>query len=169
VSEKRPGVDVLLAVFEGVREEDVEEVERLLKGVDIKKLALLLRELSDNADAILSLIEVAKMLKETGTMAALKGLLEVSDETFNAVARAEVMRALGNLMMLVYMLSLFDNFTLMRAAETTPKCVDVAVREASRVERGLGLLELLSIMRSPEVATALRAFTSFMKCVRGKS
>ncbi len=33
MSEKRPGVDVLLAVFEGVREEDVEEVERLLKGV----------------------------------------------------------------------------------------------------------------------------------------
>ena len=38
------------------------------------------------------------------------------------------------------------------------------VREASRVERGLGLPELLSIMRSPEVETALRAFTSFMKC-----
>jgi uncharacterized protein YjgD (DUF1641 family) len=168
VAEGKPRVDVLLAMFEGVREEDVEEIERVLKSVDLKKLALLMKELSDNADAILSLIEVAKMLKETGTTAALTGLLEVSDETFNAIARAEVMKAVGNLMMLVYMLSMFDNFMLMRVAETTPKCVDVAVKEASKVERGLGLLELLSIMRSPEMAAALKAFTSIVRCMRGK-
>jgi uncharacterized protein YjgD (DUF1641 family) len=126
-----------------------------------------MKELSDNADAILSLIEVAKTLKETGTTAALTGLLEVSDETFNVIARAEVMKDVGNLMMLVYMLSMFDNFMLVRAAETTPKCVDVAVKEASKVERGLGLLELLSIMRSPEMAAALKAFTSIVRCMRG--
>jgi uncharacterized protein YjgD (DUF1641 family) len=168
VAEGKPRVDVLLAMFEGVREEDVEEIERVLKSVDLKKLAILMKELSDNADAILSLIEVAKMLKETGTTAALTGLLEVSDETFNAIARAEVMKAVGNLIMPVYMLSMFDNFMLMRAAETTPKCVDVAVKKASKVERGLGLLELLSIMRSPEMAAALKAFTPIVRCMRGK-
>ena len=167
--EEKPRVDALLAMFEGVREEDIEEMEKVLKSVDLKKLALLLKELSDNADAILSLIEIAKMLRETGTTAALTGLLEVSDETFNAMARAEVMRAVGNLMMLIYMLSSFDNFMLMRAAESTPRCVDVAVREASKVEGGLGLLELLRVMRSPEMATALKAFTSLMKCLRGRS
>ena len=130
--EEKPRVDALLAMFEGVREEDIEEMEKVLKSVDLKKLALLLKELSDNADAILSLIEIAKMLRETGTTAALTGLLEVSDETFNAMARAEVMRAVGNLMMLIYMLSMFDNFMLMRAAESTPRCVDVAVKEASK-------------------------------------
>jgi Uncharacterized conserved protein len=166
--EEKPRVDALLAMFEGVREEDIEEMEKVLKSVDLKKLALLLKELSDNADAILSLIEIAKMLRETGTTAALTGLLEVSDETFNAMARAEVMKAVGNLMMLIYMLSSFDNFMLMRAAESTPRCVDVAVREASKVEGGLGLLELLRVMRSPEMATALKAFTSLMKCLRGK-
>ena len=103
------------------------------------------------------------------TTAALTGLLEVSDETFNAMARAEVMKAVGNLMMLIYMLSSFDNFMLMRAAESTPRCVDVAVREASKVEGGLGLLELLRVMRSPEMATALKAFTSLMKCLRSRS
>jgi uncharacterized protein YjgD (DUF1641 family) len=97
-----------------------------------------MKELSDNADAILSLIEVAKMLKETGTTAALTGLLEVSDETFNAIARAEVMKAVGNLIMPVYMLSMFDNFMLMRAAETTPKCVDVAVKKLLRLKEGWG-------------------------------
>ena len=167
--EEKPRVDALLAMFEGVREEDIEEMEKVLKSVDLKKLALLLKELSDNADAILSLIEIAKMLRETGTTAALTGLLEVSDETFNAMARAEVMRAVGNLMMLIYMLSMFDNFMLMRAAESTPRCVDVAVKEASKVEGGLGLLELLRVMRSPEMATALKAFTSLMKCLRGRS
>jgi uncharacterized protein YjgD (DUF1641 family) len=166
--EEKLRVDALLAMFEGVREEDIEEMEKVLKSVDLKKLALLLKELSDNADAILSLIEIAKMLRETGTTAALTGLLEVSDETFNAMARAEVMKAVGNLMMLIYMLSSFDNFMLMRAAESTPRCVDVAVREASKVEGGLGLLELLRVMRSPEMATALKAFTSLMKCLRGK-
>jgi uncharacterized protein YjgD (DUF1641 family) len=167
--EEKPRVDALLAMFEGVREEDIEEMEKVLKSVDLKKLALLLKELSDNADAILSLIEIAKMLRETGTTAALTGLLEVSDETFNAMARAEVMKAVGNLMMLIYMLSMFDNFMLMRAAESTPRCVDVAVKEASKVEGGLGLLELLRVMRSPEMATALKAFTSLMKCLRGRS
>jgi len=167
--EEKPRVDALLAMFEGVREEDIEEMEKVLKSVDLKKLALLLKELSDNADAILSLIEIAKMLRETGTTAALTGLLEVSDETFNAMARAEVMKAVGNLMMLIYMLSSFDNFMLMRAAESTPRCVDVAVREASKVEGGLGLLELLRVMRSPEMATALKAFTSLMKCLRSRS
>ncbi len=58
----KPRVDVLLAMFGGVREEDVEEIERVLKSVDLKKLAILMKELSDNADAILGLIEVAKML-----------------------------------------------------------------------------------------------------------
>jgi len=167
--EEKPRVDALLAMFEGVREEDIEEMEKVLKSVDLKKLALLLKELSDNADAILSLIEIAKMLRETGTTAALTGLLEVSDETFNAMARAEVMKAVGNLMMLIYMLSSFDNFMLMRAAESTPRCVDVAVKEASKVEGGLGLLELLRVMRSPEMATALKAFTSLMKCLRSRS
>lgn len=159
--------DVLLAMFESMREEDVEEVESLLKGVDVKKLAVLLKELSDNADTILSFIELAKMLKETGILAALSGLLETSDETFNATARAEVMKALGNMMMLVYMLSLFDNFMLMKAAETTPKCVDVAVKEASKVNKGMGILELLNTMRSPEMAAALKAFIAMMKCMRG--
>ncbi len=54
----KPRVDVLLAMFEGVREEDVEEIERVLKSVNLKKLAILMKELSDNADAILSRSEV---------------------------------------------------------------------------------------------------------------
>lgn len=168
MSEGKPRWEALLAMFETVKEEDVEEIEKLLRGVDVKKLALLLRELSENADAILSLIELAKMLKDTGAIAAISGLLEVSDETFNATARAEFMKAVGNLMMLVYMLSLFDNFTLMRAAEITPKCIEVATREASKVDRGLGLLELLNLMRSPEMAAALKGFIAMMKCMRGK-
>ena len=168
MSEGRPRWDALLAMFETVREEDIEEIEGILRGVDVKKLALLLRELSDNADAILALVELAKKLKESGTTAALSSLLEISDETFNAMARAEVMKALGNMMMLVYMLSQFDNFMLMKAAETTPKCIDTALGEASKVDKGLGLLELLNLMRSPEMAAALKGFIAMMRCLRGK-
>jgi len=35
VAEGKPRVDVLLAMFESVREEDVEEIERVLKSVDL--------------------------------------------------------------------------------------------------------------------------------------
>jgi hypothetical protein len=58
VAKGKPRVDALLAMFEGVREEDVEEIERVLKSVNLKKLAILMKELSDNADAILSRSEV---------------------------------------------------------------------------------------------------------------
>ncbi|MDM7275852.1 MAG: hypothetical protein P3X22_007065 [Thermoprotei archaeon] len=166
--EEKSRVEALLAIFETLKEEDVEEIEETLKAVDLKNVAILLKELSENADSIISLIEVARMLKESGTLAALSGLLEVSDETFNAAARAELMKAVGNAMMLVYMLSLFNHGILLRAAETTPKCVEAAINEAAKTDKGLGLLELLRIMRSPEMAAALKSFMAMMRCLKGK-
>ncbi len=165
--EEKSKVETLLALLETLKEEDVEEIEAILKTVDLKKIAILMKELSENADSIISLIEIAKMLKESGALAALSGLLEVSDETFNAIARPELMKATGNAMMLVYMLSLFNHGTLLRAAETTPKCVETAINEAAKTEKGLGLLEILRIMRSPEMAAALKSFITMMKCLRG--
>ncbi|MEM0366494.1 MAG: hypothetical protein QXR02_05930 [Acidilobaceae archaeon] len=159
----------LFSVIENMREEDVVEIEEVLREVDVKKIALVLRELSDNADSILELIKVSKMLKESGSLAGIEGLLEVSDETFNAIARAEFMKAVGNAMMLVYMLSLFNHATLMKAAEATPKCVDKALEEASRVDKGLGLIELLRLVRSPEMAIVIKGFMSMVKCFRSKS
>ncbi|MFN4046266.1 MAG: DUF1641 domain-containing protein [Acidilobaceae archaeon] len=168
MAEGKSKVESLLAVFEAMKEEDVEEIEETLKTVDLKKVALLLKELSENADSIMSLIEVASLLKESGTLAALSGLLETSDETFNAAARAELMKAIGNAMMLVYMLSLFNHGILLKAAETTPKCVETAINEAAKTDKGLGLLELLRVMRSPEMAAAIKSFMAMMKCLKGK-
>lgn len=158
----------LLAMLEALREEDVVEIERVLKTVDLKKVAMLLKELSENADSIAGLIEVARLLKESGALAGLSGLLEVSDETFNAATRPELMKAVGNAMMLVYMLSLFNHGTLLKAAEKAPVCVEAAVKEIAKTEKGLGLLELIRTMRSPEMAAALKSFLALMRCLKGR-
>lgn len=144
------------------------EVGEILREIDVKKVALVLKEVSDNADAIIELIRLARAIKESGAPAALEGVLEVSDESFSAVARAEFMKAVGNAMMLVYMLSLFDHSLLMKAAEATPKCVEKALAEASENEKSLGLLELLRILRSPEMAMALRGLVYTLRCLRGR-
>ena len=158
----------LLSLAENLKEEDVEEVEKTLKEVDVKAVAMLLKELSDNAEAISDLIRFAKALRESGTLALLEAIVESTDENFNALLRPGAMKAIGNFAALAYMISLFNNVTLMKAAETTPKCVDRAVSEASQNMKPIGILELIRILRSPEFGAALRGLHSTLKCFSGK-
>ncbi|MEN3000127.1 MAG: hypothetical protein ABDH61_06120 [Acidilobaceae archaeon] len=158
----------LLALLENLKEEDAAEVERLLKEVDLKSVVLLLKELSDNAEAIADLIRFAKALRESGVLALLEGVVESTDENFNALLRPGAMKAIGNFGALAYMISLFNNAMLMKAAETTPRCVDRAISEAPQNMRPLGILELIRILRSPEVGAAVRGLHTTLKCLSGK-
>ncbi|MEM1928054.1 MAG: hypothetical protein QXS85_04900 [Acidilobaceae archaeon] len=169
MAEKKSRASALLSLLESLSDEELREIEEVLRTVDLKKVALLLRELSENADSIAGMIELARALKESGTTAALLGLLETADETFSAAVRQELMKTLGNTMMLVYMLSQLNHEALLKAAETIPRCTEAAAAEAAKTEKGLGLLELIKIMRSPEMAAALKAFMTMMKCLKGKS
>lgn len=158
----------LLALVENLKEEDAQEVEKLLKEVDLKSVALLLKELSDNAEAIAELIRFAKALRESGVLALLEAVVESTDDNFNALLRPGAMKAFGNFGALAYMISLFNNAMLMRAAETTPKCVDRAIGETPKNLRPLGILELIGILRSPEVGAAVRGLHTTLKCLNGK-
>lgn len=155
----------LLAITEGVSEQDVAEIEEMLKEVDLKNVAMLLKELSDNADSISELIRLSKALKESGTLAILESVLEMTDENFNALLRPDAVRALGNLMMLVYLLSSLNNAMLMKAAEGVPPCLDKAVNSASENMRPIGILEAIRILRSPEVGAALRGLYAALSCL----
>lgn len=160
--------EALLSLAENLKEEDAEEVERLLREVDLKSVALLLKELSDNAEAVADLIRFAKALRESGTLALLESLVEATDENFNALLRPETMRAVGNLMALFYLLSSFNNLMLMKAAEMTPKCTERAVAEASQNMKPLGIIELIKILRSPELGAAVRGLHASLKCFSGR-
>lgn len=155
----------LLALAEGVSDKDAVEIEEILKGVDLKGVAMLLKELSDNAESIAELIRLSKTLKESGTLALLESFLESTDENFNALLRPDTMRAVGNLMMLVYLLSSLNNSMLMKAAESVPPCIDKAVDTASNNMRPIGILEAIRILRSPEVGAALRSLHAALSCL----
>lgn len=135
---------------------------------EMERLSSLIKELAENADAIEALIRTAKALKESGFLEAVKTLSEMSDELFSSITKPEMMKALGNAMMLVYMLSQMDHPLLFKAAQSVPACTRAALEEASKTEKGLSILELMSIMRSPEMAAALKALTASIGCLKKK-
>lgn len=131
-----------------------------------EKLLKLLDLLEENYEAIETAIKLVAALKRSGMLDAMLEIAERSDEIFNAAVRAELMKSLGNMMMLVYMLGQLDNFKLMMLAESLPKCVEEAEKAAGK-GGGMGIRELLRVMTSPEMAAALRAFQASMKCFMG--
>jgi uncharacterized protein YjgD (DUF1641 family) len=160
------GLEALASALESLSEDDVKYLAESLKRVDVKALADALVELSRNADALAEALALLRALKESGALATLKGLLEAGDELFNAAARPEVMKSLGNAMMLVYMLSLFDNALLMRMAESLPRCVEESVEAMEKTGKGMGIRDLLTVMRSPEMAALLNAMMALSRCMR---
>lgn len=152
----KSGVDRLVEVLESLSDEDVE------------KMANLIGQLIENLDALTQTLNLLKQLKESGILEAATKLLEGVDELFNAMARHEVMKPVANVMMLVYMLSNLNYETLFQLAETMPKCMDKAMDEVKRTEKGMGLLELMRLMRSPEMAALLKAMIAMSSCMRGE-
>ena len=169
MSEKQSGLEALASALESLSDEDVRYVAEALRKIDVRALADALVELSKNADALVEAVRLFKALKDSGALATLEGLLEIGDELFNAAARPEIMKSLGNMMMLVYMLSLFDNALLMRMAETVPKCFQESMKAMEKTEKGMGLRDLLSLMRSPEMAALLNAMVAVSRCMRAGS
>ncbi|GEM_PF-777161 len=166
MSGKTGGLEALASALESLSDEDVEYLAEALKKIDLRSLADVLVELSKNANALAEALSLLKALKDSGAMATLKALLEAGDELFNAMARPEIMKSLGNAMMLVYMLSLLDNALLMRVAESMPKCFEESFKAMESTDKGMGIRDLLSLMRSPEMAALLNAMVAMSRCMR---
>ncbi|GBF09414.1 hypothetical protein apy_11390 [Aeropyrum pernix] len=133
-----------------------------------EKILKLLELVEENYDALATTIELVAALKKSGTLDALLQLAEMGDEIFNSLARPEVMKMIGNLMMMGYMLSQIDQPLLMKAAEKMPVCMNTALQEAAATEKGMGIRELLKTMTSPEMAALLKALIAGVSCARGK-
>ncbi len=160
------GLEALLKALENLSDEDLTYLAEKLSEVDVKKLADLMATLSQNADGLIALLALAGELKEKGILASMGAVVEAYDELFNAMARPEMMKAMGNMMMLVYMLSQLDHGMLMQLAESMPKCSKAAMDEMKNASKGMGFKELMDFMRSPEMAALLKAAARFSRCMR---
>ena len=122
-----------------------------------ERLARLLEAFADNADAIESLLRTIARLKDTGMLAALEGLAEGFDEGFNYMARSELMATIGNFMMLLYAFSKIDQAILYEIAEKLPKGIETMHKELKKPRHKVGILEMLKILESPDMAAFLKA------------
>ncbi len=153
----KSGLDHLIEVLESLSDEDVEKIANLIK------------QLIENLDILIQALNILKQLKESGILDVATKLIEEGvDKSFNAMARPEAMRPMANLMILFYMFSNLNYEMLFQLAETMPKCMDKAMDEIKKTERGMGLIELVRLMKSPEMAALLKALLAMSSCMRGR-
>lgn len=138
------------------------------RQLDVERIDRILAALEENADAIEAMIRLVGELKKSGLLDALLALAEMGDEIFSSLARPEVMKALGNAMALVYLLSRVDQEVLIALAEAAPDCIAKA-REAAREDRPMSIRELLRLMTSPEMARLLRTARALGGCRAGQA
>lgn len=143
-----------------------------LEGVPQEKadrIAKLLELLIEKSDVVENLVRLVESLERLGLADVVSAVEENRDFAFNAIARKEVASLLGNAMVLMYMLSKVNQETLYEVAESAPRCIEDGYRELrNSPEKGMGLLEALRIIRSPEIAALLRALHRMLRCIRGK-
>ncbi|MEM1633376.1 MAG: hypothetical protein QW366_02880 [Sulfolobales archaeon] len=134
-----------------------------------EKLARLLELLIEKSDSIENLIRLVESLDRLGLTDIARTAEENSDFIFNATSRKEVISLVGNAMMLMYMLSNMNQAMLYEFAERMPKCVETGYKEFKNYpEKGMGLLEMLRIIRSPEFAALLKTMQQVIRCVKSK-
>ncbi len=129
-----------------------------------EKIIKLIELLEENYEAISTTIELLAAMKKSGLLDFMLQLAEMGDEIFNAMAKPEFMKMVGNMMMLGYMLSQIDQSLLVQAAEKMPVCINKALEEAARTEKGMGIRDLLRVMTSPEMAAIMRLMVSGVRC-----
>ncbi|MEZ0290712.1 MAG: hypothetical protein ABWJ42_06460 [Sulfolobales archaeon] len=133
----------------------------------IERISKLLELLAEKSDVIESLVRFFESIERIGLTDMVKTLEEESDFLFNAISRKEFMSLVGNMMMLMYLMSNMNHVLIYELAERTPKCLERGYEEFKKhPEKKLGLLEMLNIIRSPEFASALKALQTAIQCMR---
>ncbi len=132
-----------------------------------EKLARLLEKLADNADALEDILEALAKMKDTGLLAGTRALAESFEEGFNYLMRPEFVASIGNMMMLLYMISKMDHPMMFEMADKMPPCIKKAYDEFMQApSKRAGLMELLNLMRSPEFYAMMRAMRVMLSCAR---
>ena len=134
-----------------------------------EKLAKLLERLADNVETLEQLLDTLDKMRETGLLAGVSALAESFEEGFNYLMRPELMGAMGNMMMLIYMISRLNHPMIYEMAENTPPCIQKAWEEFKKTpDKKAGFFELLDLMRSPEFYGMMRAMKAMLSCMREK-
>ncbi len=143
-----------------------DKLQEVLSKVNQEELEELLNALVESKDALIQLAKLAKKLQESGILSAIEAVVESSDEEFNAIARAEMMGMIGNMMVAMYMLGTINQRILVEISNKAPSCIDTAYEEFNKEHKKMGILEMVNLMRSPEFAAVLRAMHRMLSCMK---
>jgi len=153
----RSGIDQLVETLSSISDEELE------------KMARMIRKVLDNMDALMEAMEILRLMKENGILDAVARLFGGLEEGFNAMAKPDMMKPMANAMMLLYMLSNVSYETLFDLAETMPRCMGEAMKKMRETRKGYGIVQLLRIMRSPEMAALINAMVGLSSCMKETS
>lgn len=143
--------------------------ESVLQGLNAEEWAALqgvLRRVAQSAPAIEQLLDITDRLVESGVLAGVQGLLEEFEPNFSAMTRPEFMGMIANLMMLLGVLSQVSYEPFFSVAMNAPAALDEGYAHLKERQEGLTLRDLWELIRSPEVAVALRTLITVLRAQR---
>ncbi len=159
-------INSVLKLLGKLKEMDMNKVLDILSEIDVEKMLLLAKAISEKADSILKALETLDRLEKSGILPIIDAVAESMDENFNAIARPPIMKAAANLMILVNLLSQLDQEMLMDLSMSLPKCLEKMKEAFEKTEKGMGTFELLGAMKTPEMAAMIRALQETSKCLK---
>jgi len=131
------------------------------------RLAATLSEHPEILESALSglekLLKILAKLNDSGILDAIDGILGEIDSAMNATFRADFMMLLGNIMALLYILNQIDYSILIKFADKLPKAIKAASEELDKEHKGMGIFELLKVVRKPEITKLIKALEAFSK------
>lgn len=145
-----------MAEHENAGTEGLTEAER-------KDLDRVLARIARSAPAIDQALDALDHLADSGNLAALDGFLAEFDDNFNAVTRPDLMGMVANLMMLMGLLSQVRYEPFFNLAMRAPASVDEAYPRFRGRTEPMGFIEMLRLLRSPEVAGALEMLADVLR------
>lgn len=130
-------------------------------------LGRVLARIARSAPAIDQALDALDHLADSGNLAALDGLFEEFDDNFSAVTRPELMGMVANLMMIMGVLSQVRYEPFFDLAMHAPATLNEQYPKFRERTKPMGLLEMVRLMRSPEMAGALEMLAAVAKSQHG--
>lgn len=147
--------------------DDVTTVMEGLSAQERDDLARVLARIARSAPAIDQALDALDHLADSGNLAALDGLFEEFDDNFSAVTRPELMGMVANLMMLMGVISQVRYEPFFDMAMHAPAAVNEEYPKFRQRTKPMGLLEMVRMMRSPEMAGTLEMMAAVAKAQHG--
>lgn len=126
----------------------------------------ILARIARSGPAIEQALDVLEQFADSGNLAALGGLFEEFDDNFNALTRPDLMGMVGNLMMVIGVLSQLPYQPFFDLAMRTPGAFQEAYPAFRERTKPLGIGEMVRLMRSPEMAAALQLMVALIAAQR---